>query len=154
MATEHRDIPDAERHEPKGIATAANGQVYRSNGAASGVWKDDVVCFNGLIDDVSTASFIIIAIPVDCIITSIKCVLANAITLADSTLTVTRGGGASLGTITIPFTASAEGTTITTTPLTNTTISASTNNYIKIATDGASTTAAKLFISVKAKVIE
>lgn len=32
MATEHRLIPDAERHEPKGASLAANGQVIKSNG--------------------------------------------------------------------------------------------------------------------------
>lgn len=155
MPTEHRDIPDSERHEPKGISSAVVGQVYRSNGSASGVWKDDVVSFNGLIADVSTASFILIPIPITCVITSIKCVLSNAITVADSTLTVTRGGDdAVIGSITIPFTDSAEGVTITSVPVSNTTIDDADNNYIKIATDGVSTTAASLSVSIKARVIE
>jgi hypothetical protein len=35
---EHVNIPDAQRHEPKGIAGAAPGLVYVSDGAASGAW--------------------------------------------------------------------------------------------------------------------
>ena len=36
--TEHVDIADGERHEPKGASTATSGQVYVSDGAASGSW--------------------------------------------------------------------------------------------------------------------
>lgn len=36
---EHVDIADGERHEPKGIATANAGEVYRADGAQSGDWK-------------------------------------------------------------------------------------------------------------------
>ena len=39
MATlQHADIPDGERHEPKGVASATSGQVYVADGAASGAW--------------------------------------------------------------------------------------------------------------------
>lgn len=41
---QHKDIPDAQLHEPKGASTAANGRVYVSNGSGSGSWqkvKDD-----------------------------------------------------------------------------------------------------------------
>lgn len=38
MSIEHRNIPDAERHEPKGISTAANKEIYIANGAGSGSW--------------------------------------------------------------------------------------------------------------------
>lgn len=37
---QHRDIPDAQRHEPKGASTAAAGTVYVSNGAGSGSWTN------------------------------------------------------------------------------------------------------------------
>lgn len=39
MTIEHRLIPDAERHEPKGASTAFAGQVYVSNGSQSGAWR-------------------------------------------------------------------------------------------------------------------
>lgn len=36
---QHRDIPDGQRHEPKGISTASAGQVYVANGNGSGSWQ-------------------------------------------------------------------------------------------------------------------
>lgn len=39
MTIEHRLIPDAERHEPKGASSAFSGQVYVSNGSQSGAWR-------------------------------------------------------------------------------------------------------------------
>lgn len=35
---QHKDIPDAERHEPKGISSAAANTVYMANGSATGAW--------------------------------------------------------------------------------------------------------------------
>lgn len=39
MATEHNVLTDPELHEPKGVAAATAGQVYRADGSASGDWK-------------------------------------------------------------------------------------------------------------------
>jgi hypothetical protein len=36
---QHSAITDPEIHEPKGVATAANGRVYISNGVGSGAWN-------------------------------------------------------------------------------------------------------------------
>lgn len=36
---EHKTLPDAEIHEPKGIASATSGQVLVANGAGSGSWQ-------------------------------------------------------------------------------------------------------------------
>lgn len=155
MATEHSLIPDGKRHEPKGIAAAVIGQIYRSDGSASGAWKDDVISLSGVIDDVSTASFILLPLPANCIVVSVKAVLANAITVANSAVTITRGGdGLTVASLTIPFTGSAEGTTINNTSPGNNTLVANTHNYLKVATDGASTTTAKLYVVVKVKVTE
>lgn len=38
MSIQHRDIPDAQLHEPKGAAAAASGAVYVANGIGGGVW--------------------------------------------------------------------------------------------------------------------
>lgn len=151
MAVEHVDIPDGERHEPKGVSTATAGQVYAANGSASGSWTDLAYDITAVIADVSTASFVLVPITNNVVVTSIKYVLGGAITLADSIITVTRGGGSAMGTQTIAFTASAEGTTFTQTPSGNNTITASTHHYIKIATDGASTTAMPLFITLRCR---
>lgn len=36
---QHKDIPDAQRHEPKGISSASQHQVYIANGAGAGSWS-------------------------------------------------------------------------------------------------------------------
>lgn len=38
MSLQHKDIPDANLHEPKGVSTAANKAVYIANGSGSGAW--------------------------------------------------------------------------------------------------------------------
>jgi hypothetical protein len=35
---QHRDLTDPQLHEPKGISTATDGQVYRADGEGSGNW--------------------------------------------------------------------------------------------------------------------
>lgn len=39
MAIEHKDIPDANLHEPKGVSAATSGKVYVADGAGSGDWE-------------------------------------------------------------------------------------------------------------------
>lgn len=154
MAIEHSAIPDGERHEPKGISTALIDTVYVSDGASSGVWKEIPFIVAGVLDDVSTASFILVPIPIDVVVQSVRFTLHNAITVANAIVTVTRGGdAASLGAATIVFTASAEGTTFDLTPSGNNSINAVTHKYLKIATDGASTTTAALAVAIKCKAV-
>lgn len=43
MPIEHKDIPDTDRHEPKGISSALDKLVYVSNGAGSGAWSSQFV---------------------------------------------------------------------------------------------------------------
>jgi len=38
MAIEHKDITEANLHEPKGVSTASADQVYVANGAGTGNW--------------------------------------------------------------------------------------------------------------------
>lgn len=35
----HKDLPDSQLHEPKGIVSATVGKVYVANGSGSGTWK-------------------------------------------------------------------------------------------------------------------
>lgn len=148
------NIPDGERHEPKGAAAASIDQVYASDGAGSGSWRDIPFSDTVVMADVSAPSFVIIPIPIDVEIQAIKYVLWGAITAADSTITVTRGGdSASLGTQVIDYASSGEGITFTQTPSGNSTISASTHKYLKITSNGNSSTTAKMSITIKAKVV-
>ena len=39
MTIQHKDVPDAQRHEPKGASTAVTRTVYHSDGAGSGSWR-------------------------------------------------------------------------------------------------------------------
>lgn len=39
MPVQHRNLPDSELHEPKGVATAADNTVYLANGSGVGEWK-------------------------------------------------------------------------------------------------------------------
>jgi hypothetical protein len=39
MPIEHKDIPEAQLHEPKGVSTALIDQVYVADGAGSGSWE-------------------------------------------------------------------------------------------------------------------
>ncbi len=152
MAIEHKNITDAERHEPKGASTATIDQVWYSNGAGSGAFREVHNLDTVTMADVSAPSFVLIPIPVNCVVQSIRFVLYNAITLADSTVTVTRGGdAASLGTKVIAFTGSGEGTTFDLTTGSNNTLTAATHKYLKIATDGASTTTSQMAVTVKYK---
>lgn len=52
MTIQHRLIPDAELHEPKGVSTATSQQVYHADGLGSGVWKrPDGLSIKGLTGD-------------------------------------------------------------------------------------------------------
>lgn len=126
--------------------------MYVSDGSASGAWRTLPFQDTVVMADVSTLSFEIVPLPTNCIIDTIVFVLHGSISVADSTITVTRGGdAASLGTQVIAFTASAEGTTFTFTPSGNNTITAATHKYLKIATDGNSTTAARLSCTINGR---
>lgn len=39
MTVQHKDIPNAQLHEPKNVSTAAIETVYRANGSGSGTWQ-------------------------------------------------------------------------------------------------------------------
>lgn len=58
---EHKNIPEAGLHEPKGVSLATAGQVYISDGVGSGAWSDNPadisnVSIERLLDAVSLAA--------------------------------------------------------------------------------------------------
>lgn len=160
--TIHKNLSDAELHEPKGAATAASGTVYISDGAGSGTWiklplssldltstqNPNTVYVSAVLTDVSTASSILVPAPENCTFVSARFYLGGAITVADSILTLTRNDGSSFGsTVTITQAASAEGTSFSFTASLNQTITSP--GYVKIATDGGSTTTQPLYCLLK-----
>lgn len=162
MPTLHSTLTGAELHEPKGQSTAAADTVYVADGAGSGVHKKitldsldltsiqnpNTVYLNAVLDDVSTASSILVPAPDGCTFDSAVMHLGAAITVADSSVTFVRNDAASFGSaVTIAFTASAEGTAFTFTATTNQTVTSP--GYVKITTNGNSTTTAPLYIRLK-----
>lgn len=43
MAIQHNTITDPNIHEPKGVSTATDGQVYKADGAGSGTWTSPLL---------------------------------------------------------------------------------------------------------------
>jgi hypothetical protein len=61
MTIEHKDIPEAGLHEPKGASLATSGQVYVADGAGSGEWTNALanaanIKIERLLDGLSVAS--------------------------------------------------------------------------------------------------
>lgn len=156
---EHVAITDPNIHECKGAAGASSNTVLQATGAGASTWAkigtsniNTSSIFNTNkhwvtvdLPDVSTPDFVLVPIPVACTLTKITTILHTAITVANSTLTITNSVGPStLGTIIITQAGSAEGDIDSLTPAINNTFAAGT--FCKIATDGASTTVSKLTI--------
>ena len=158
----HKDLTGVDLHEPKGAATAASGTAYVANGSGSGAWSKiplgsldltsvqnpNTVFVSGVPADVSTSSFVLVPTPLGCTFDSAVFILGGGITVADSVLTLTRNDGSSFGsTVTITQAASTEGTTFVFTATLNQTITSP--GYVKIATDGGSTTTQPLYCLLK-----
>lgn len=56
----HSTITDPNIHEPKGVATANDGEVYIANGSASGAWgkKETFGAFNGI--NTQTGNYVLV----------------------------------------------------------------------------------------------
>lgn len=149
--TAHNALTGSDLHEPKGASTATSGQVYVADGAGSGTWTTafnlNKGCLSHSIPDVSTTDTKYLVFPFDCTINKITTVLQGAITGTDSTIAVTKTGGASLGNIIIAVSGSAEGTIDTLTPASNNTLTA--DQWLKLACDGASTGAQELSLTIE-----
>lgn len=156
---EHRNLTGASLHETKGAATASSNTVHVANGSGVTAWSklvlsnvDTTSIFNANkhklvvnIPDISTADVVLVPFTFGCTFTKATIILHSAISVTDSVLTFTNSTGAAvIGTKTITQSGSAEGTTFTFTPSANNTFIAAA--YLKIATDGASSTAASATI--------
>ena len=137
-------------HEPKGVAAAASGEVYVADGAASGAWTDAAtiapIHFNAVITDISTAETVYIPIPYAGTVNKITTVLGGAIGTSDATITLKNSAAASMGTVTVATAISAAGDVDSNASLSNNTVTA--NDYITVETNGASTNAVKLWVTV------
>jgi len=137
---EHNILTDPFLHEPKGVAAAAAGLFYRSNGAGSGAWVLPPANLNSVMNDISAPSVVYVPVPKGGIVKRVVGVLHGAITVANTTLTVKNAAGVSMGTISVPFSGSAAGQVFTLNPVANNVIGD--NSFLTIESDGASTTTA------------
>lgn len=147
----HQDLTGADLHEPKGITTASVNTIYVANGSGSGTWKTidtgsinpaSILNINYLqlvvkVSDIQNASIATVPITQDCTLLSATSCISAAISGGDATLTFSRAGAATIGTITISASGSGEGVQDTiTTPANN---SFTAPSYLKIACDGGPT---------------
>ena len=137
--TEHVDIADGERHEPKGAAAATVGEVWSSDGAESGSFKQPTVALTVNLPDISTAKSVWVVAPFAGVIESIYSVIDGAITTTNCGLTAEIGGVlvTSSG-ITIAFSGSAAGDVDSSTPSALNVVTA--GQAIEIISDGLSDT--------------
>ena len=156
----HNTLTGADLHEPKGVESASAKTVYVANGSGSGAWTKQaavdvtvsdpqsvftgnnvedalyelyqgVFLIEGSIPDVSNIDKLLLPIPFSCEVLSLKMILADAISVADTVITVTRSDGAAMGTQTIVASGSAEGNSYTFTPTGNETFTGAVHHYIK-----------------------
>lgn len=147
----HKDLTGADLHEPKGISTASANTGYFANGAGSGTWKkigkdqiDNTSILNTnkfkqtvFIADIGTAETILVPQANNSRLTLVTIILNGAITSADSILSIYKNSATTIGTLTVAYSGSGEGSTFTFTPVSNNTFNA--GEYLKIVNDGAST---------------
>lgn len=158
----HHELTGADLHEPKGVESASANTVYAADGAGSGTWKKvnvsmidtssiqspNNIYLHAVLPDVSTPSSILVPVPAACTFENAVLTLGNAITVANASVSFARNDAASFGSaVTITQSGSAEGTTFTFTSTINKSIAA--NGYVKITSDGGSTTTAPLYITLR-----
>lgn len=147
MATQHSAIADADRHEPKGASTAANGSVYVSNGAASGSWSWQPQAITLDIATLNTVTDYFVVMPHACTINKVHTVIDAAVATADKTLTLSIGGVAvTNGVITITSSGSAAGDIDSCTPTAANSVGA--GAALKIAATGGSTGDARCHVTI------
>lgn len=147
MATiQHSTLSTGEIHEPKGASGASAGEVYVSDGAASGSWTALQDVYTLVIADVSTAETVYVPIANAGTVAKVVTVLEGAITTANATITAKNSAASSMGTITVTQSGSAAGDVDTLSPASNNTVTA--DDYITVETDGGSSTARKLWVTV------
>lgn len=148
MTIQHSAIADADRHEPKGISTAAAGKVYISNGdGSSGTWGWQPQSLTLDIVSLDTVADYYLVIPYAGTINKIYSVIDAAITTADKVLTFSIGGVAITdGALTITQAGSAAGDVDSCTPTAANTVTA--GQAIKIAATGGSGGTARAHLTV------
>lgn len=155
MSTEHKNMPDAGRHEPKGASTAAAGTVYQSDGAGSGSWVDqlatvknkNLVPLTVRIPDISTADSVWVVNPILGDIYKVYVTLDGTVSTANSIVTLEIGGVLVTGSsVTVTAAGSVAGSVFSATPSGTNTVAA--GGVIEVITDGGSTNAVEATVTI------
>jgi hypothetical protein len=147
LSISHKNILNADLHEPKGVNSAGNNTVYVANGTGSGVWEQAPYQYQiqASLTDVSSAGSTYSVAPIAGVITSIHTVLHGTISTANSALTFfINGVPITSSAITVAFSGSAAGVINSSTPSALNTLAV--GDLITATTDGASSTARELSI--------
>lgn len=142
----HSSLSDPYLHEPKGASSANAGEVYVFNGAGSGAATALQDTYQVVLASVSTAETVYLPIIHSGTVSKVVTVLEGAITGGDAIITPKNSAGSSMGTITIANASSAAGDVDTLSPASNNTVSA--DSFMTVETDGGSTGAQKLWVTV------
>jgi len=140
---QHRDIEDAQLHEPKGAASASAGEVLTANGAGGSSWtainNANKIVLNLHHDDISTNTSHFVVSPMAGTVETIWSVIDTAIAGGDTVLTASIGGTPITGgAITITESGSAAGDVDSCTPSAANTVAA--GQAIEVESDGVTTT--------------
>lgn len=147
MSIQHSAIPDAQLHEPKGVAAAATGKSYIANGSGSGTWSFDPHIYTLDIANLDTVADYYLVFPYAGTIDKLSSVVDSAIAGADKVLTMSLAGVAiTTGALTVPIAGSVAGQLNSVTPTALKTIAA--GAALRIAATGASTGAARCHLSI------
>ncbi len=155
MTIQHVNIPDGKRHEPKGISTAALGEVYVANGAGGGTWDNILADVNNAnlipiyvsITDISTPGSVWVVNPIAGDIYKIYVVLDGTIATANSIVTAEINGVLVSGSaVTCTAAGSTAGSVFSATPSGTNTVGA--GGVIEIITDGGSSNTVRANVTI------
>ena len=122
-------------------ATVTNLTV---SGTITGI--DQQVTIAAIIADVSTAETVLVPVPVSGTVSAVYSVLEGALTAADATVTLTTSADAAMASLVITQSGSAAGDVDSDTSITNASVTA--GDYLKLSTDGGSTGAQRLWVTI------
>lgn len=148
MTILHKDIANADLHEPKGVSAAIAGSSYIATGGGTGTWTFAPSALTLDIANLDTVTDYYVVFPFAATITKIYSVIDGAILTANKTLTASIGGVAVTGgVVTIAFTGAAAGDVDVATPSAANTITA--GAALKIAATGATTGAIRGHLTIQ-----
>jgi len=150
---EHKNLPNAQLHEPKGVSAASVDTTYVADGAGSGTWKAAPYTYalTVTLPDLSTASSIYVVVPVGGKITKIYTVINSSLTTADANLSfLINATPITSSAIVVTQAGSAAGDVDSSTPSAANTVVA--GDKIKVTTDGASDTTCPTIVTFKIQV--